>query len=341
MQMHDLKDLVSWLGQVPRNPKQTHSIYESDCEVVELDPGRYLATTVDSVSEEIAVGLYHDPYTMGWVAAQASLSDLAAVGARPTGILLSTQWGSHVDLNFRKGVAQGVSAALREAKTFLLGGDSGSAPSTLLTTVGIGTLSSKPLSRRGARPGDLVCVTGKTGNGPALAYRFLLGDPESYFPEGLFRPKARLDLGNALLGNASSVMDTSDGLLTSLNTLRIINEVEFDLEFKEETLSPESVEYCRRRGIPLPLLWLGEHGDFELLVTIPAENLNAVQSHFPELIQIGRVSRQQHSTVIFENDIYRVNYSRVNYLRSGNPSDVAQLHQVLHALMREKGGGWF
>src|SRR5579885_3255122 len=149
----EIDELKSWLGRFPRHPKQTHGLNESDSEVLKLGARSYLAATVDSVSEEIAYGLYQDPFTMGWVAAMASLSDLAAVGASPTGILFSSQWGRELAKEQRAVVAEGLRAALKRAKVHLLGGDSGDAAATQLTVTSLGLCDSKPISRIGLKPG--------------------------------------------------------------------------------------------------------------------------------------------------------------------------------------------
>ena len=72
-------------------PHRVNGVHEADAELV--DPGamngHLLAVTTDGVIEEISSGLYDDPYLMGWMLATVNLSDLAAVGADPMGLLVS------------------------------------------------------------------------------------------------------------------------------------------------------------------------------------------------------------------------------------------------------------
>ena len=71
-----------------RSPVQLNKPYESDSEIILLGNIK-LTVTTDSISEEISTGLYDDPYLIGWMIVTVNISDLAAVGAKPIGILIS------------------------------------------------------------------------------------------------------------------------------------------------------------------------------------------------------------------------------------------------------------
>jgi thiamine-monophosphate kinase len=269
---------------------------ESDSEVLKLDARTYLAATVDSVSEEIAYGLYRDPFTMGWVAAMASLSDLAAVGARPTGILFSTHWGRDLTREQRPEVAAGLRAALKRAQVHLLGGDSGDAVTTQLTVTSLGLCDQRPLSRVGLKPGDLICMTGQSGTGPALGFRHLLGHDSALVPETAFRPVARLREGFRLRSLASAAIDTSDGITSALSTLSRLNSCSFDLEWNPAALSPLAREYCHLHKFPQTALWFGEHGDFQLMCGVPPSRLAQARKAVPGLQVLGTVRRKSAPT---------------------------------------------
>lgn len=298
----EIQDLVSWIGSPPRSPRQTHGLNESDCEVLELGGGLYLATTIDTISEELEAGLYCDPYRIGWIVAMASLSDLAAVGARPLGMLLSAEWGAAQNSADRSEVARGFSDALRKCGTYWLGGDTGRARATVLGGVALGLCDSKPLSRLGMKPGEFLCMTGHLGDGPALAIRFLLGEPAEDFPENEFTPTARLDAGIALRGLATCAMDTSDGLLQTIRTLCSLNgagvELEWRDEWKTDLISAPARVYCEARQIPLWMLFEVEHGDYQLVVSVSEENLARAKSLVPDLCVLGRVSQTPGVTLL-------------------------------------------
>ena len=292
-QNNEIKKLLEWLGNPPKNPNQINQVNESDCELLLLNNSSYLATTVDSISEEISIGLYQDPYTMGWVTAQASLSDLAAVGSSPLGLLFSAQWNDKTSVEFKKNVAKGFHDALNHAGSYLFGGDSGTSTSTVLTSVGIGLCNNRPVTRLGIKPGDFLCITGKTGCGPALSFRFLRNELSEQFPENYYRPQARLIQGQKLVGIASAMIDTSDGLLSSLKQLSMINQIGLELQWNSFTLDERAIQYCEQRDIPLWLLWIGEHGDFELIAAISPDKLSLAKCLVPDLQVLGRAVKAE------------------------------------------------
>ncbi len=294
----EIDEIQKWLGRVPRHPRQTHGHNESDSEVVALGRGQYLASTIDSIAEEISYGLYEDPFTMGWMCATASLSDLAAVGARPLGLLFSAHWDSKFTLAQKKRAVLGLKTALKLAQTPLLGGDTGQAATTQLTGVGLGLCDSKPPSRVGLRAGDILCLTGKMGLGPALAFRRLLGDPGKLLREEYYRPRARVSAGLLLRSHVSAMMDTSDGLASTLHTLCQLNRVSLELRWNESWLEPRAVRYCRQMKLPLASLLFGEHGDFQLVAGVRARELKSLQKQVKDLHIIGKVLARKSQTRI-------------------------------------------
>jgi thiamine-monophosphate kinase len=332
-----MKELLGWLGRFPRHPMQTHGLNESDSEVIKLDAKTYLAATVDSVSEEIAYGLYRDPFTMGWVAAMASLSDLAAVGASPTGILFSTQWGKELPREKRSQVAEGLRAALKRAKVHLLGGDSGDAAATQLTVTSLGLSDSKPLSRMGLKAGDWLCITGRSGIGPALGFRHLLGHPEDSLPEDAFRPEARLREGFRLRKLASAAIDTSDGIASAMSTLARLNSCSFELEWNDSAMAPLALEYCKARHLPATSLWFGEHGDFQLLCGIPDRHLAKARKEIRGLEILGRVKKPARAHTLRTGDTVRP--IRIDLLAETPKSSLAEIRaafdRMVYYLTRE------
>lgn len=294
----DPLNLMKYLTTAARHSSQIHGLNEADSEIVQINETCYLATTVDSIAEEISIGLYRDPYTMGWACAQASLSDLAAVGVSPVGLLFSTQWAEQVNDAFKTTVFQGFNDAVQTANTFLLGGDTGTTHSTVLTSVGLGISSDRPCTRVGMQLGDSLCITGKTGGGSALAFRFLSNEPEAEFEETNFRPCARIKEGKTLRSIATSMIDTSDGLLSALRQLQSVNPVGFHLEWNPNTLDHRAVTYCRRHQLPLWSLWVGEHGDFEILATIPQAKLQLAKKLCPNLNVIGQVVEKKSGVLL-------------------------------------------
>jgi len=287
----------SWARHFRRSPVQLNKRHESDAELIQLagDSDNCLAVTIDTVAEEITLGMYKDPYTMGWVTVMASLSDLAAVGADPVGLLIAVSMQPNVDQSYVDGVARGMEDACRKHGVFILGGDTNEAPTTSLTACAIGMVPrQRALSRRGCKPGDHVFMTGVAGIGNALGLVRLAGYPDEYFTEELYRPTAALKQGCALREIATCCMDTSDGVLTTLDQLMRINSLGFEIDCDwNQILTPAVLELCKLTGTPEWMMAAGPHGEFELIFTVPPSRVRAIQDMFDSnawpLIRIGTV----------------------------------------------------
>lgn len=269
--------LTRWAELLPRAPQQVGGVHETDAELVPLGGGRLLALTVDTVAEEVQLGLYRDPRTAGRIAVVAALSDLAAVGAEPIGLLLSVTLPARDADATQESVALGVAEAAGEGGTWVLGGDTNEGPAL---TVGCSAAGLVPadsvLTRMGSKPGEGVFVAGPLGLGAARAAAAFLGEP-SLLPEDEFRPPSRLRHGRALRGVASAAMDTSDGLLATLDQLSRLNGIAIRLTRPAaELLHPRAAAAGLRAGLsPLALLAV-LHGEFELVFTVPESRRRAL-----------------------------------------------------------------
>ncbi len=280
--MDDILENVAigaWVKAFSRAPGQANAPHESDAELIELpgDPEHLLAITIDTVAEEIHAGLYQEPYTMGWVTVMASLSDLAAVGADPLGMVVSVSAPLGKDSGFAESAGRGMEDACRSLGVFILGGDSNLTSEISLTGCSIGIVPKNAvLTRRGVQPGDAVFVTGRAGAGNALGLVRLSGLPDEYFPESNYRPSARLGAGRALRDHATAAMDTSDGVLTTLDQLMRLNGHGFEIDCDwSMILSEDVLALCDRTGTPHWMMLAGPHGEFELIFTVPATEAEA------------------------------------------------------------------
>lgn len=266
----ELERIDELTRHLPRSPLQVNAIQQSDAEIIRMDAGSCsLAITTDTIAEELAAGLY-DPFLAGWMTVMASLSDLAAVGAEPVGLLVSellpAAWGA----DLRRDLQAGIAAACRTCNTFVLGGDTGTSSTPVLTGTALGTLpSGAGFMRTGCLPGHILYSSGPVGRGNAFALAHLL--PEKAGAPLCFRPVAALQAGRGLRGLATACMDTSDGVLSTVDQLARLNEIGFDLLFWEEALDRRSAEIACRCALAPWLLLAGEHGEYQVLFTIPPE----------------------------------------------------------------------
>lgn len=255
---------------LPRSPLQLNALCESDAELIRL-PGTdiVLALTTDGIAEEIAAGLYTDPYLIGWMAVMVNASDLAAVGADPFGILLSETLPPDLDDASLKGLQRGIHDACRGCGLSVFGGDTNFAPTMQIAATALGTLSSgDPLTRLGCSPGEHLYASARLGLGGAFALSRL----DTSAPPVSYLPTARIREGKLLRRFASCCMDTSDGVIPTLDELMRLNRVGFQIDVDlPDILHLDALRVVRDAGMPEWLMLAGPHGEFELLFTIPAE----------------------------------------------------------------------
>lgn len=284
-----------WAAGFPRAPYQRNDLQEADAELFRVgkDASYFLAATVDSLVEEIDRGIYRDPFTIGWVAVMATLSDLAAVSAQPLGMLISIVLDDRQSADFHEGIRRGLAAALRHCRVFLLGGDTNRGDRTVLTGCALGQVpGNTPLTRIGGRPGDILFLSGPAGLGNALALARLAERPEADQLETLYRPAARLAEGQLLRDYASCCMDSSDGVLATLDQLMRLNRAGFRIDAAAEAfLHPAALETAAAARLPPWIMLAGIHGEFELVFTVPPQRTAAFRQAATQInwqpLQIG------------------------------------------------------
>jgi thiamine-monophosphate kinase len=314
-------------SHLPIHPDRAFPIHGADAEIIPAGDGRHLAVTLDVLSEEIAVGLYREPETMGWILVQANLSDLAAAGAEPVGLVLAISLGPEWDGELTERLSKGISVAAASQGTHVLGGDLNDAVSTSLGACAIGFVDEPLVSRHGIRPGDLIYATGSLGLGNAMAAVQLAGHPE-VFPEEEFRPVARLKEGLKLRPFVHAMMDTSDGLIATLDQLAEINGVSIELNLETEGLiHPRAGTVTSALGFPQWAVLFAEHGEYELIFSIGESQKEQV----PEgAIEIGRATEGSGVSLLTGPDLsIDIDGARVRNLRAETGGDPGTYIQEL------------
>ncbi|MFM6933090.1 MAG: thiamine-phosphate kinase [Novosphingobium sp.] len=228
--------------------------FNDDAAVLELG-GETLVLTHDAMVEGVHFLAGQDPADVAWKLVATNISDLAAKGAEPIGVLLGYQLGGD-DARF----VAGLSEVLEHYGAKLLGGDTtgGNGPQSLGLTA-IGRASHTPVpSRSGAQVGDAIWLTGSLGGAMAGLEALQAGTGES---AAYRRPQARLAEGLALAGQVTAMMDVSDGLLLDALRMATASAATFSIN---SAAVPIAVPEQRRAEA---LRW-GD--DYELLFTLPA-----------------------------------------------------------------------
>lgn len=225
------------------------------------------------------------PFDAGWRAAISSLSDLAAMGARPLAGFLSLGVGPQFPAADAEDLVRGVAACLEIYGAALAGGDTVASSSGVILNVCLaGEWQGRSCLRSAARPGDLICVTGRLG-GSRAALRLLerLGPQAAW--EGHHElilsysaPHARTSAGLWLTRQDAvhAMMDISDGLSSDLWRIAEASGVRCVVDVSALPVSPAAAAAAHLTGETLADTALHGGEDFELLFTIAPEGAEAV-----------------------------------------------------------------
>ena len=250
-------DFIAALRSLPLHPGARG--LADDCAVLTLG-AETLVVTPDMMAEGTHFRADADMADVAWKLVATNLSDLAAKGAVPVGVLLGHTLGRD-DARFLDGLRE----ALAAFDTSLLGGDTIAATGARtfgLTAIGRASHTPVP-SRSGAQAGDGVWLTGPVG-------RAMLGFEGDEAHRAAFdRPVPRLVEGQALAPHVTAMMAVSDGLL--LDAYRMAEASGVTLALDPETIpvaDPAQRDACIRWG-----------DDYELLFTAPPAAALPVTAH--------------------------------------------------------------
>ncbi|MBC2699422.1 MAG: thiamine-phosphate kinase [ANME-2 cluster archaeon] len=235
------RDIISLITELLEAKSKTGSIHRpvvgpgnDDCAVIDIGDSGLLVATTDMLHKKADFPLGMTPYQMGWMSIAVNLSDIAAMGARPIGIMTALGLPSGLEVNFVKELVSGMSDCACRYGTQIIGGDVDRHDELTIVGSALGMVDAGQLvMRKGAKPGDLVCVTGELGTAGAALEALQQGrelDPEVL--EKFYMPVPRIAEGMALAGSGclTSMMDISDGLALSVHDLAAASGVGFHIK---------------------------------------------------------------------------------------------------------------
>ncbi|MGC4028295.1 MAG: thiamine-phosphate kinase [Steroidobacteraceae bacterium] len=250
-----------------------------DAAVLAVPPGTMLVAALDTLVEGRHFLPGSPAASVGHRALAVNLSDLAAMGADPGWYLLSLTL-PQVDERWLAGFASGLRQLARDSGIALVGGDTTRGPLAVSVQVLGFARPGEALLRSGARPGDLLFVSGSPGEAAAGLAIELAADAGRAAPADpaarqllrrLHFPMPRLALGRALRGLASACIDVSDGL--AADALRLAQASGCGLRIEAADL-PLSAALRAISGEEAALVHALSGGDdYELCFTVPAERL--------------------------------------------------------------------
>jgi thiamine-monophosphate kinase len=295
----DELDLVRWI--VERTPwgEAVKVGPGDDAAVIASRPDRDIVFTIDEVVEGVHFRLDGEgpgPAAtlpqVGFKAYASAASDLAAMGAEPLAAVVAASLPARLGAQAGRAIHEGVMEAARMTGLPLVGGNITGTPGPLAVTVAcLGTAAEgRAFLRSGARPGDMLYVTGELGG--SILGRHL-------------RPLPRFDEARRLrsLGGVTAMMDISDGLALDLSRMCEASGAGALIVAEAVPVSNAARELARVTGRSALDHALGDGEDYELLFAIGAEHVDKIESEWnlpTRLSRIGRVVERAAGLVIEE-----------------------------------------
>jgi thiamine-monophosphate kinase len=240
-----------------------------DCALLEIPPGLGLAVSLDTLVEGTHFFADVDPESLGHKSLAVGLSDLAAMGATPAWATLALTLPRPAE-SWLAAFARGFSALALAYGVRLVGGDMTRGPLSISVQVHGLVRPGAAIQRSGAQPGDLIWVSGTLGDAGLALRRLAAGEPlEPGLRARLERPMPRVELGSALRGLATAMIDLSDGLAGDLGHILRASAVGAEVDLAALPLSPAvaaRVEADGDWGLPLR-----SGDDYELCFCTAAE----------------------------------------------------------------------
>jgi thiamine-monophosphate kinase len=275
-----------------------------DCAELTPLPGYALVFKTDPIVEGVHFLSDDAPEDLGWKALAVNVSDLAAKGARPVAYLMALTVPGKPDDDWMARFTGGLQKAQDAFGCVLVGGDTDRAPDTgvpsplsiAITMIGE-VRSGRMVKRAGARPGDLICVSGELG-GAALGLQLRLdeGFGRSWLAEAdraaalakYLRPQPKLGLRPALQTCARSAMDISDGLIKDLERMCRLTGVGAELKLDALPLAG-GLRAALKVDAATAVMLATSGDDYEVLTTVAPE----MAADFEAMARRGGVSVSQ------------------------------------------------
>lgn len=248
-----------------------------DCAIIPQKSGNETLVSTDMLIEGSHFLMEDvDPHQLGWKSAAVNISDIAAMGGRPTATFLSLALPKGMDASWIRSFMDGYREISELYGVPLLGGDTTSSPDRLCINVAIlGEAENGTAKLRStAKAGDLICVTGYLGDSAgglqAILRNAQRDDTVKTLISRHYLPHPRVNEGIALAkcDGVHALMDISDGIASDLRHILEASGVGAEIDLSSLPISEELAAFCQRSGLdPVELATSGGE-DYELLFTI-------------------------------------------------------------------------
>lgn len=301
--------LILSLAQLLPPTRQTSLTIGDDSAVIPLNDDDYLLITTDSLMEDVHFRRqWGNSFALGWKSLAQNLSDIAAMGGRPTHAVIALALPHGWPESEAEQLYRGIAEMARQSATDIVGGDTilSSGPLTITFTVLGRVARGELLTRAGAKPGDALYVTGYLGLAAAGLLLLEAGNsvPAEFQPalDAQLRPLPRLQAARKLAssGMVNAMMDLSDGVGSDLHRLcrqSNLGAMVYSSLLPVHPLLPAICQSTVTAGKTPQSLALYGGEDFELLFTAA----EAQEDHLRQVIHplpLTRIGMMTTSTAI-------------------------------------------
>lgn len=298
-------------------------IYSSDnlkTKWVTTDP-----SPIPSYVQKIGMGNY---YHTGWLLVVKSISDLAAMGANPDGLLIATELSPELKIEDFDELFKGIIDCAKAHETVLLGGnikENRSYNHAVAFAIG-STNKIAHLSRRNVEQGDIIALIDKDEVGMfwAAIATYLNENTTKLFSNNAIKniqkyaktPYAKIKQGKILLNHFPEVfcMDSSDGLISTFEQMTSSKNVSVYIDLNEQLLRKDVIDIANASKSD-PLLWTLGWGSYHLVIAMRENEYDDIYEIFREssveLIKIGKVEKGDGSIYFRQNGEYK---KQINHL---------------------------
>jgi len=257
-----------------------------DCAVLESG-GRLILVSSDAFVEDVHFSrAYSSPKAVGHKAAMAALSDIAAMGGRPRFLLVTLAISSDTEIPWLDDLYRGLGEAAEACGATIVGGDTTANHGPLVIDV---TVIGEPqgdryLLRSGARPGDLVAVTGMPGRSAAGLFALQSGLQAPALIEAHLWPVARIREGQWLATHTGvrAMLDLSDGFLQDASHLAEASDCGLDIDPSAIRIHPDLEMELEGASLSPIELFLQSGEEYELVMALDPDEAPRICAAFEE-----------------------------------------------------------
>ena len=296
--MNEFDVIRSLSEKLPSPPPEIVVAVGDDCAVLRLGEVLWVAAA-DMLIEGRHFKEWASPEDVGYKAVAVNVSDVAAMGGVPRFVLAS---GGAMEAETTLRCMEGVLRACEDFGVYPLGGDTTGADLLTVDVSILGQLAHAPVLRSGARPGDLLAVTGELGASVAGLLALENGDTgQERLVKKHLRPEPRVGSGRAAarLG-AHAMIDLSDGPASDVRHLCELSRAGCRIDLGLLPIASDTREYLRSSGRDPEIVAATGGEDYELLIAASEEVVEALvaESETPATV-IGEITEEE---VLFVRD---------------------------------------